>query len=61
MKEYYINVSANGQFMFRTEWDDNKERAYAAAVTLRISMPLAKVEMFSRDKSMTRIDDYYKQ
>lgn len=55
MYEYQINVSANGQFMFRTEWDDNKERVAAAAVALKTSMVLAKVEVLRKSKEMTRV------
>ena len=55
MNEYQITVSLNGQFMFRTDWDDNKERVAAAAVALQTSMVLAKVEIYSKARAMTRV------
>jgi hypothetical protein len=53
MNEYQISVSANGIFMFRTEWDQNKERVVNAAVTIKSSMPSAVVRVNARDNSYT--------
>lgn len=51
--EYQITVSYNGLFMFRTEWDSHKERVDAAATTIKSSMPLATVQLCTRDASFT--------
>ena len=50
MKEHQIVVSAEGTFLFRTDWDDNVVRVYRAMERLKG----AHVELFiySRDKSM---------
>jgi len=29
MNEYQINVALNGRFMFRTDWEQDKQRACA--------------------------------
>lgn len=52
MKEYQINVSHRGCFMFRTEWDDDRTRVQAAAVAIQTSMVLAKDTVTSRSKLM---------
>jgi len=31
MKEYRFSVSVNGQFLFRSDWDTDKQRAESAA------------------------------
>lgn len=56
MFEYQITVSSLAAgFLFRTEWDDNKERVAAAAVALQSSMPLTKVEILRRSKAMALV------
>ena len=52
MKEHQIIASVDGQFLFRTDWDDNVVRVYRAMERLKG----AHVELFiySRDKSMER-------
>lgn len=54
MREYYVNVSLNGKFLFRTAWEDDKARADNAFVILKTSLPLAKVELFSREVAMRK-------
>lgn len=56
MFEYQVTVSTRTEgFLFRTEWDDNKERVAAAAVILQSSIPLAKVEILRKSKAMTLV------
>lgn len=60
MKEHHIQVSLNGIFLFRTQWDDNLERVQMAAVTITTSMPLAQVSVYTRAKVMgvCSVDDF---
>ena len=34
MKEYRFSVSVNGQFLFRSDWDTDKQRALAASLQM---------------------------
>lgn len=52
MNEYQVSVSAGGKFLFRTEWDNDKGRVGALAITLRVAMPGARVEVYSKSKVM---------
>ena len=52
MFEYRITVSLNGRFLFRTEWDDNFERATNTATIIKSSMPLTKVTVARRNATM---------
>lgn len=49
MHEYQISVARNGQFLFRTEWDDDRSRVRAAAIAIQ-AMPDLKVTICSRCK-----------
>ena len=55
MYDYQISVALNGQFMFRTEWDDDSIRVGSSAVALATSMPLASVRIIRRDKLRTEV------
>jgi len=48
MNEYQINVALNGRFMFRTDWEQDKQRAMLAAQTIKLAMPLCDVTVASR-------------
>lgn len=58
MDEYQISVSLNGKFLFRTEWDDNKERVSANAVMLTATLLLANVKVLAREKAMTDVTSH---
>ena len=49
MNEYQISADRNGQFLFRTEWDDDRSRVRAAAIAIQ-PMPDVKVTIRSRCK-----------
>ena len=49
MHEYQISVARDGQFLFRTDWDDNRRRVRAAAIAIQ-AMPDVKVTIRSRCK-----------
>ncbi len=42
MHEYQISVARDGQFLFRTDWDDNRRRVRAAAIAIQ-AVPDVKV------------------
>ena len=50
MKEHQIAASLDGQFLFRTDWDDNVDRVYRAVT--RIEGSGVDVFVSSRDKMM---------
>jgi len=50
MNEYQISAARDGQFLFRTDWDDNRRRVRAAAIAIQ-AMPDVKVTIHSRCKS----------
>ena len=52
MKEYQICVSQAGRFLFRTEWDDNKERIFLAANIMFGMERGTTLEVVCRDKTM---------
>ena len=47
MHEYQISVARDGQFLFRTDWDDDRSRVRAAAIAIQ-AMPDVKVTIRSR-------------
>lgn len=49
MKEYRISASLNGQFLFRTDWDSDKERVKHAMAAMRTSMPLVVFVFHARE------------
>lgn len=57
MEEHQISVSLDGKFLFRTEWDDDKERVMTAANTLKGSLTFifGDVVVYTRTKIMTRV------
>lgn len=57
MDEHQISVSLDGVFLFRTDWDTDKERVMSAALKLKGSLTFifAEVVVYSRSKIMTRV------
>lgn len=39
MNEYYFNVSLNGRFVFRTDWEDDLVRVEQTATALKQGFP----------------------
>jgi mannitol/fructose-specific phosphotransferase system IIA component len=59
MHEYQTNVSFDGKFLFKTEWDSHQERAHRAAAALKQSMiadPRYTVALLKRNKLVKTID-----
>ena len=58
MKTYQITVSFKNKFLFRTDWDDNKDRVKQVFDTLKVTFPREfKIRVSSRDTAMQ--DDTY--
>lgn len=55
MYEYRINVSLNGSFLFRTDWDSDSIRTTNAATVIKSSMPLAEVAVYRRNATMRSV------
>lgn len=55
MKQFMLSVSKEGQFLFRTDWDDHA-RTIDAANEICKGMPHLKVMMYSKEASMEMVD-----
>ena len=53
-KEYQVSVSVGGRFLFRTDWDVDKERVEKMAKLLVMRLPAeAQIRLCERDNKYT--------